>query len=79
MTSVDEVRIAYDLIGRGVLSKKHLAFVQKETDLAKIVKPILNSNQYFHLLNWLKGKGVVTDGEIEKARQILQEEPYEGI
>jgi len=29
------MRIAYDLIGRGVLSEKHLAFVQKETGLKK--------------------------------------------
>src|SRR3989344_5782013 len=79
LTSVDAVRIAYDLIGRGVLSEKHLAFVQKETGLNKIVKPILHSNQYFHLLYWLKGKGALTDGEIEKARKILQEEPYSGI
>ena len=79
LTSVDAVRITYDLIGRGVLSEKHLAFVQKETGLAKIVKPILHANQYFHLLNWLKGKGALTDKEIEKAHQVLQEEPYSGI
>jgi len=79
LTSVDAVRITYDLIGRGVLTEKHLAFVQKEIDLEKIVKPILHSNQYFHLLKYLKEKGVVTDIEIEKARQILQEEPYTGI
>lgn len=79
LTSVDAVRIAYDLIGRGVLTEKHLAFIQHETNLTKIVKPILHSNQYFHLLDWLKGKGVLTDNEIEKARQILQEEPYNGI
>src|SRR3989338_10524109 len=51
LTSVDAIRITYDLIGRGVLSEKHLAFVQKETGINKIVKPILHSNQYFHLLN----------------------------
>src|SRR3989338_2934185 len=79
LTSVDAVRIAYDLIGRGVLSEKHLAFMQKETGIDKIVKPILHSNQYFHLLNWLKGKGVLTDSEIKKARKILQEEAYSGI
>lgn len=79
LTSVDAVRIAYDLIGRGVLSEKHLTFVQKETGLAKIVKPILHSNQYFHLLYWLKEKGALTENEIKKARQILQEEPYSGI
>jgi len=79
LTSVDAVRITYDLIGRGVLSEKHLAFVQKETKLEKIVKPILHSNQYFHLLKWLERKGALTDKEIEKARKILQEEPFSGI
>jgi hypothetical protein len=79
LTSVDAVRITYDLIGRGVLSEKHLAFVKKETGINKIVKPILHSNQYFHLLNWLKEKGAATDVEIEKAGQSLQEEFYTGI
>ena len=76
LTSVDAVRITYDLIGRGVLSEKHLSFVKKEIGLEKIVKPILRPNQYFHLLNWLKEKGALTSDEIEKARQILQEQPY---
>lgn len=79
LTSVDAVRITYDLIGRGVLTEKHLAFVESDTKLEKIVKPILHSNQYFHLLKYLKEKGAVTDVEIEKARKILQEEPYSGI
>lgn len=79
LTSVDAIRIAYDLIGRGVLSEKHLAFIQKETGINKIVKPVLHPNQYFHLLNWLKEKGALTDSEIEKARKIFQEEPYSGI
>lgn len=79
LTSVDALRIAYDLIGRGVLSEKHLTFIKKETGLNEIVKPILHSNQYFHLLNWLKEKGVLTDCEIKQARKILQKEPYSGI
>lgn len=79
LTSVDAIRITYDLIGRNVLSEKHLAFVQKDIKLEKIVKPILHPNQYFHLLKYLKEKGAVTNAEIEKARQILQEEPYSGI
>lgn len=79
LTSVDAVRIAYDLVGRGVLSKEHLAFIQKDVGLEKIVKPILHANQYFHLLKYLKEKGAVTDAEIKKAHQILQEEPYSGI
>ncbi len=79
LTSVDAVRITYDLIGRGILSEKHLTFVQKETGVTKIVKPILHSNQYFHLLRWLEGKGILTDREIEEAQKVLQEEPYDGI
>jgi len=79
LTSVDAVRIAYDLIGRGVLSEKHLEFIKKETGLTKIVKPILHSNQYFHLLKWLKKKGAVSDDEMSKARKILQEESYDGL
>jgi hypothetical protein len=79
LTSVDAVRIAYDLIGRNVLSEKHLAFIQKEINLDKIVKPILHANQYMHLLKWLKEKGVVSNSEIEKAREILTEEPFSGI
>lgn len=79
LTSVDVVRIVYDLIGRNVLSEKHLAFVKKEINLDKIVKPILHANQYMHLLKWLKEKGVVSNGEIEKAREVLTEEPFSGI
>lgn len=79
LTSVDAVRITYDLIGRGVLSEKHLAFVQKETRLEKVVKPILHSNQYFHLLKWLKGRGILTDKEMGRARKVLQEELFSGI
>lgn len=79
LTSVDAVRITYDLIGRNVLSEKHLAFVQKEINLDKIVKPILHANQYMHLLKWLKEKGIVSNSEIEKAREILTEEPFSGI
>lgn len=79
LTSVDAIRIAYDLIGRGVLVEKHLLFVQKETGLDKIVKPILHPNQYFHLLKWLQEKGQLTEEELQKAKEILKEESFEGI
>lgn len=79
LTSVDAIRITYDLIGRNVLSAKHLAFVQNEVKLDKVVKPILHANQYFHLLRWLKEKGVLTDREIEQARVLLTEERFNGI
>lgn len=79
LTSVDAVRIAYDLIGRGLLSERHLIFVQKETGLHKFVKPILHPNQYLHLLKWLKGKGELTEREIQKAEGTLKEEIFARI
>lgn len=79
LTSVDAIRIAYDLIGRGILSDQHLVFIQKETGLNKIVKPILHPNQYFHLLKWLKEKRALTEKELQKAKEILKEELFEGI
>ena len=79
LTSVDAIRIVYDLIGRGVLGEDHLSFVQDQTGLDKIVKPILHPNQYFHLLKWLKEKGKLTEQELKKAREILNEEMFEGI
>ncbi len=79
LTSVDTLRITYDLIGRGVLTEKHLVFIKKLIGLNKIVKPILHPNQYFHLLEYLKEKGLVTDAEIVKAHRVLQEEKYTGI
>lgn len=79
LTSVDAIRITYDLIGHNVLSEKHLTFIKKEINLDKIVKPILHANQYMHLLKWLKEKGAVSDNEIDKAQKILKEEPFSGI
>ncbi len=79
VTSVDAIRIVYDLIGRGVLTKEHLAFVQQETGLTKTVKPILHANQYFHVLRYLKEKGIVTEAVVDHACSILQEEPYARI
>ena len=79
LTSVDTIRIAYDLIGRGVLSEQHLSFIQKEISLDKNVKPILHANQYFHLLKWLQEKGKLTENELQHAKEILKEELFEGI
>jgi len=79
LTSVDAIRIAYDLIGRGILNEKHLEFIKGETKLTKIVKPALHPNQYFHLLKWLEKKGILTATDLKKAEGILQEVPYSGI
>lgn len=79
LTSVDAVRIAYDLIGRGVLSEKHVVFIQKELGLSGTVKPILHPNQYFHLLKWLREKGELTESEMRTAGEIFKEESFDGI
>lgn len=79
LTSVDAVRIAFDLAGRGLLSREQLDFVLRTTGLDGRVKPILHANQYFHLLAWLQEKGQVSQQEIETAHDSLQAQPYEGI
>lgn len=79
LTSVDAMRIAYDLIGRGVLTQEHLSFLQQATKLDKNVKPVLHSNQYYHLLHWLRRKGAISEIQIDRARAIFQETPYDGI
>lgn len=79
LTSVDAIRIAYDLVGRGILTPMHVDFVKKELNQEKNIKPILHSNQYFHLLKWLEKKGVLLDAEMQKAKNLLAEEPFTGI
>ncbi len=82
LTSVDAIRIAYDLIGRGVLTEKHMGMIAEFTKLneqVRTVKPILHSNQYFHLLKWLRELGAVTDSELEKTQKLMQEVPFTGI
>lgn len=78
ITFVDAVRIAYDLVGRGVLKEQHLDFVREQTKLTGEIKPILHPNQYFHLLNWLKEKSQISEEEYDKAESVLSQEPYEG-
>lgn len=79
ITSVDAVRIAYDLVGRGVLEAKHVNFVKSKTGLTRTIKPILHPNQYFHLLKWLKENKQITNEEYRKAEKIMTEDKYSGI
>lgn len=79
LTSVDAIRIAYDLIGRGILKVKHINFLKRKTGITEIVKPILHTNQYFHLLKWLKENKQLTDKEYKNAEKIMKQEQYKGI
>lgn len=79
LTSVDAIRIAYDLIGRGILQNKHLNYIRSKAGITGIIKPILHPNQYFHLLKWLTENNQITDLEFEKLKKELSEEPFAGI
>lgn len=79
VTSVDAVRIAYDLAGRGILTEKQIEFVKAKTGLKQTIKPILHPNQYFHLLRWLKENQQITEKDYKKAQKVLVEEEWDGI
>jgi hypothetical protein len=79
LTSVDAIRITYDLIGRGILGQNHLKFIKDKTKISQNIKPILHPNQYHHLLRWLKDEGQLKNQEIKKLRETLPEEPFTGI
>lgn len=79
LTSVDALRITYDLVGRGILDIKYIDFIKEKIKIVKTVKPILHINQYYHLLNWLKEQNQITDREINKLEQMIQKVDYTGI
>ncbi|MCI0530913.1 MAG: hypothetical protein L0Y74_03045 [candidate division Zixibacteria bacterium] len=79
ITSADALRIANDLMGKGILKDKDFAYIESVTGIKSSIKPILHPNQYFHLLRWLKLKKQITDEEINKMEAIMREEPYQGI
>lgn len=79
VTSVDAIRMAYDLVGRGVLNVEHVKQLQNKLNLTKFVKPILSQNQYFHLIKWLKANEIVGNGEVNSLLEVMKEEPYSGI
>ena len=79
LTSVDAIRIAYDLVGRGVIGSEIVEYVKNEVGIEETVKPILHPNQYYHLLKWLKERGKIGDAEFSKMKKLLDETEYSGI
>lgn len=79
LTSVDALRIAYDLVGRGVLTEKHVEFIKQKLSLTKNVSSILHPNQYYHLVHWLRELNQVGDLEIEKLAKVMKKKNFEGI
>lgn len=79
LTSVDAIRIAFDLVGRGLLDREKLDFIRKEIRLTQNIKPILHPNQYTHLLKWLNEKGELTKQKFEEIKKVIIEEKFSGI
>jgi len=76
LTSVDAVRIALDLVGRGILSTKALDSLKHKLDLDVSVPPVFHPNQYFHFVRWLKSTGLAGDEQLEKLDKIMKEKKY---
>lgn len=79
LTSVDALRIAYDLAGRGFLNQKQIGFIKKKLGIVDTVSSILHSNQYYHLMEWLEEMGQVNKVEVEKFKEKIKKSLYEGI
>jgi len=78
LTSVDAIRIGVDLVGHGIIDKETLNFLKQELKIKGNVPPILNPNQYHHLLKWLESQGKVDKKTISKLSEIMQEVEYKG-
>jgi len=79
ITSVDAVRIAYDLVGRGIIHERHIDFIKSQVKINGNVKPILSYNQYYHLLKWLNEIGQISEQEFSNAKETIREEQFSGI
>lgn len=79
LTSVDALRIAYDLAGRGFLNQKQIEFIKKKLRIIDTVSSILHWNQYYHLMEWLEEMGQVSKIEVEKFKKKIKKSLYEGI
>lgn len=76
LTSVDAIRIAIDLVGQGIIDKEVIKFLKEKLGINKKIPAIMHSNQYHHLLKWLKSHNKIKDEDIEKLSKIMQEVAY---
>lgn len=79
LTSVDALRIAYDLAGRGFLSQKQVEFVKRKLGIIDTVSSILHPNQYYHLMEWLKEVGQINKKDVENFEKKIKKSLYDGI
>lgn len=79
LTSVDALRIAYDLAGRGFLNQKQIEFVKHKLGIIDTASSILHPNQYYHLMEWLKELGQIDNNEFKRFEKKIKKSFYEGI
>ncbi len=79
MTSVDAIRIALDLVGRGLLEESALTVLTKQLGLSVAVQPILHPNQYNHLAEWLARRSMISDDGARIIGRQLPKESFEEI
>ncbi len=76
LTSIDAIRIAIDLVGQGIVEKEIIQFLKDNLGVNKKIPTIMHSNQYHHLLKWLKNKGKIKEETIKKLSEIMEEVAY---
>ena len=64
MTIPDAMRIAYDLVGRGIIDQAGFIEIKNRLEVTGEVTPILHSNQYYHLIEWAKAQGILKDTDV---------------
>lgn len=79
MTSVDALRITYDLVGRGVLKRSHIGKIKNKLGMIAADRTTFHPNQYFHLLRWLYEQSLATKGEIKKLKNLMKEVDYKDL
>lgn len=77
MTSVDALRLSYDLVGRGVLKESHIGKIKNKLGMIVADRTTFHPNQYFHLMKWLYKQGLVTKGEVQKLKHLMKEVDYQ--
>lgn len=79
MTSVDALRLSYDLVGRGILKESHIGKIKNKLGIIAADRTTFHPNQYFHLLRWLYEQGLVTKGEVQKLKDLMKEVDYQSL
>ena len=76
LTSIDAIRIAIDMTGQGIIDGSIIEFLKEKLEVNKDIPTIMHSNQYHHLLKWLKSNGKIKDKDVENLSRIMKELAY---